>query len=257
MFKRLRILVLLVILATVAQEAWLARTRSASWRTSLQVAVYPINGDGSAAAANYIASLDADSFDSVEAFFDEEARRHGRDIYRPVEVALAPPLADQPPPPPENASRLQSVLWSLRMRFWAWRHDEVPGMKPQVRLFVRYYDPDDHARLPHSVGVRKGMLGLVNAYASRGMAGSNAVILSHELLHTLGATDKYDLASNQPLYPQGYAEPERQPRYPQNYAEIMGGRIPRSPDQADIPKGLGQTLIGEATAAEIGWRDPS
>jgi hypothetical protein len=85
------------------------------------------------------------------------------------------------------------------------------------------------------------------------MAGSNAVIIAHELLHTVGATDKYDFATNLPRFPDGYAEPERTPRYPQAFAEIMGGRIPVSEIRADIPVTLDQTLIGAATAAEIGW----
>ena len=142
------------------------------------------------------------------------------------------------------------------MRFWAWRHDAVAGMKPRVRLFVLFFDPATHDRLPHSVGVRQGMIGRINAFGTRDMSGSNAVIITHELLHTLGATDKYDFATNQPVYPEGYAEPDRSPRLPQVFAEIMGGRIPISERSAEIPESLGQTLIGEATAAEIGWAKP-
>jgi len=33
----------------------------------------------------------------------------------------------------------------------------------------------------------------------------------------------------------------------------MGGRIPISETQAEIPKSLKHTLIGEKTAREIGW----
>lgn len=253
MFKILRIVVLLLILATVAQEAWLARARSADWRLPLQVAIYPINGDGSAATASYIASLKPDSLERIERYFDEEADRHGRDLHRPVAVRIAPALMDAPPQPPRDGSRLANMAWSLQMRWWAWRHDDIPGMKPNVRMFVLYFDPATHSQLPNSVGLSRGMLGLVNAFASNGMAGSNAVIITHELLHTLGATDKYDFADNQPIYPEGYAQPDRQPRYPQDFAEIMGGRIPLSPSQAEIPRALGETLIGDATAAEIGW----
>ena len=110
-----------------------------------------------------------------------------------------------------------------------------------------------HASIPRRVGIDRGMIGLINAYASRAMAGSNAVIITHELLHTLGATDKYDPASGLPTFPQGYAEPERAPRHPQVFAEIMGGRIPLADHRADIPDSLDQTLIGDVTAGEIGW----
>ncbi len=253
MFRVLRIAVLLLILATVAQETWLSRSRATSWQDTLRVAIYPINGDGSAVAESYVRALRPDSFRSIDRFFDEEARRWAKGMLRPVSTTVAPPVKSIPPQPPDSGEVLDNILWSLRMRYWAWRHDEVPGMKPQVRLFVLFFDPERHPSLPHSVGIDRGMIGRVNAYATQAMAGSNAVIIAHELLHTLGATDKYDLATGLPVFPDGYAEPGRTPRHPQVFAEIMGGRIPVSSDLAEIPSSLDRALIGPATAAEIGW----
>jgi hypothetical protein len=88
------------------------------------------------------------------------------------------------------------------------------------------------------------------------MSGTNNVVILHEMLHTLGATDKYDRASNMPLFPDGYAEPERMPRLPQHFAEIMGGRIPIGTLRADQPDGLHQVVIGRQTAREINWIAP-
>jgi len=34
-------------------------------------------------------------------------------------------------------------------------------------------------------------------------------VIAHELLYTLNATDKYDLNTGLPIFPNGYAEPER------------------------------------------------
>lgn len=253
MFRALRIAILLLVLATVAQETWLSRSRATSWSDSLRVAIYPINGDGSPVAASYVKSLRPDSFASIERFFDEEARRWGKPMFRPVQIAVAAPIASRPPMPPDSGSAIDNILWSLSMRLWAWRNDTVSGMKPQARLFVLYFDPATHSSLPHSVGIDRGMIGLVNAYATNALAGPNAVIIAHELLHTLGATDKYDLATGLPSFPDGYAEPERQPRHPQPFAEIMGGRIPVSDEAAEIPPSLERTLIGAVTAGEIGW----
>ena len=87
----------------------------------------------------------------------------------------------------------------------------------------------------------------------RSQADANQVVISHELLHTLGATDKYDLSTNQPLYPQGYAEPYKLPRYPQEMAELMAGRIPVSASQAEQAESLRDVTIGELTAREINW----
>lgn len=254
MFRYLRIALLLLVLATVAQEAWLSRSRAVAWQDSLRVAIYPINGDGSPAAAAYVQGLTPSAFRSIEVFFDDEAKRHDLSVTRPVLITVAPPVAALPPQPPRNGSVIENIFWSLKMRWWVWRNDALPGAKPQVRLFVLFFDPASHDQLPHSVGVQRGLVGLINAFATNSMAGSNAVIIAHELLHTLGATDKYEPGSNLPSFPDGYAEPHRSPLHPQDFAEIMGGRIPVSESRADIPESLGLTVIGSATAREIGWR---
>lgn len=256
MFKIIRIAFLLLVLATVAQTAWLARSRATSWENTLYVGIYPIAADTSAVTRHYIDALRPDSFKAIDSFFDEEAKRHGINLWRPVSLAVAPPVADQPPLPPRNASALEAIVWSLHMRWWAWHHDAIGGPKPAVRLFVRFHDPALSPRVAHSSGLERGMLGVINAFASQEMAGSNNVIIAHELLHTLGATDKYDPATNLPHFPDGYAEPERMPRLPQEFAEIMGGRIPVSATEADIPLSLAQVLVGSATARETGWIKP-
>ena len=143
------------------------------------------------------------------------------------------------------------------MRYWAWRMERnQQGVTPDIKLFVVYFDPETHETLPHSVGVQKGLFGVVNAYATRSQRGSNQVVLAHELLHTLGATDKYNLSTGLPLYPIGFAEPDAEPRYPQRNAEIMGGRIPVSPSKAEMPNALTRTRVGRNTALEIRWVSP-
>ena len=54
-----------------------------------------------------------------------------------------------------------------------------------MRLFVVYFDPATSRTLAHSTGIQKGMLGIVNAFASADQEGSNAVVIAHELLHTV------------------------------------------------------------------------
>ena len=82
------------------------------------------------------------------------------------------------------------------------------------------------------------------------------MVIAHELLHTFGASDKYDLATLQPIYPAGYAEPALSPRLPQSKAEIMGGRTPVDELNAEIPASLADTVIGAETAQEIGLSRP-
>lgn len=253
MFKALRIIVLLLILATVAQQAWVARARVAEWQNTLYVGIYPVVADSTEATRGYVAALRPDSFAEIDAYFDAEAKRHGLPLRQPVATRVAPPLAEAPPPAPRNASAPEVIFWTLRMRWWAWRHDRIDGPKPAVRLFVLFHDPERSPRLAHSTGLERGMLGVINAFARQDMAGSNQMIVAHELLHTLGATDKYDPATNYPRFPEGFAAPDSDPRLPQEFAELMGGRIPVSATQADIPHSLSQTLVGQATAKEIGW----
>ena len=88
------------------------------------------------------------------------------------------------------------------------------------------------------------------------MTGSNAVVIAHELLHTVGASDKYDLATGAPLFPNGYADPQQQPLYPQAKTEIMAGRRPLSAGEAEMPRNLRHVIVGPATALEIHWSRP-
>lgn len=256
MFKAIRISLLLLLLVFVAGTTWLAQARSTDWNNSLWVKIYPVNGDDSPAARRYIERLDLRQFAGIETFFAREVERHGRDLARPVRIELGEPVDEQPPPLPDAYSLPAVMWWSVRMRWWAHRvASPQDSPAPDVRIFVRYHDPDRELRLENSVGLQKGMVGIVNGYASRRQDGSNNVIIAHEFLHTLGASDKYEAANGLPLFPQGFAEPQREPRYPQRYAEIMGGRIALSDDDAVIPTSLRYVLIGAETAAEIGLRD--
>jgi hypothetical protein len=254
-FRSVRITLLLLVLFFVAMNTWLTRLRSTDWNEPLWLVVYPVNGDGSAATKNYIDSLDRDSFGAIESFVAREAARYRVGIREPVTIRLAPQPDQRPPSPPSDGNTLSVMLWSLKLRYWAFANDTFEGPEPDVQMFVVYHDPKQHERLRHSLGIQKGLIGVVNAFGARHLAQTNNVVIAHELLHTLGATDKYDPTTNQPLYPVGYAEPSRTPLHPQIQAEIMGGRIPLSDRQAEMPDSLDQCLIGPETALEIRWAD--
>ena len=252
MFRTLRIAVLLVILATVAVGAWRSGARATEWKHTLHATVYPIAADDSPITRAGVARLTADDFTPVAEWLQDEVHRYGRSVLRPLAITVAPPVAALPPPFPADGGPVAVGLWSLRLRFWAWRHDAAPGPRPDVRLFVLYHDPARSGQLDHSVGLRKGQIGIVKAFASRDEAPRNAVVIAHELLHTLGASDKYDPHSLAPRFPEGYAEPKREPRHPQRLAEIMAGRLALADGRLAIPERLAQTRIGPLTATEIG-----
>ncbi|NOX70393.1 MAG: hypothetical protein GXP15_14480 [Gammaproteobacteria bacterium] len=255
MFKAIRIGILLFILFFVAVSTLLTQARSTDWDSSLWVKIYPINADGSEVSRGYIDKLEVKDFSGIEAFIDREIARYGRDLRRPVRIELGREITEQPPALGGEPSAWRVMLWSLKIRWWASSvTDEQDNPAPDVRIFVRYHSPSDAFRLENSVGLQKGMVGIVNAFASRGQKGSNNVVIAHEFLHTLGATDKYDPADGNPTFPEGYGEPDRSPRFPQRLAEIMGGRIAISALDAEIPKSLRYAVIGEQTAEEIRLR---
>ncbi len=253
MFKRIRILVLLLILGFVALNTYFDRVYSTDWNNSLRVTLFPINGDGSATSERYITSLNGTQFVTLESFFAQQGMRYGLRLDEPVRFTLGPQIRELPPMLTPGTGVLGTMWWSLRTRYWAWRVADAEGPAPDVELFVLYYDPQTSPRLPHSIGIQKGLFGIVHAFADRAMAGSNDVVIAHELLHALGASDKYALDTNQPLHPLGMAEPDREPLYPQTHAELMGGRVPLTHSDSRIPVSLREVVIGPATAREIAW----
>jgi hypothetical protein len=252
MFKAIRITVLLMILFFVSVSTWLTQARSTDWNNSLWVKIYPVNGDGSDVSARYIDGLTTKTFAPIESFVAREIGKYGHSLERPVRMELGREIREQPPNFGDSPGTLGIMLWSLKLRWWA---SSVAGPQddpdPDVRIFVRYHAPEEHFVLENSVGMQKGMVGIVNAYAGKRRAGTNNVVIAHEFLHTLGATDKYDPANGMPDFPLGFAEPDRKPRFPQRFAEIMGGRIALTPTDAMVPRNLDYVTIGAKTAAEI------
>jgi hypothetical protein len=249
----LRIAVLLWVLLAVALSTFLDRYRSTRWQQPLYVSIYPIAADASPVTARYLANLDAARFDSIDLFFAREAVRYHLHTAEPVKIRLRPELRDRPPHPASAAGGFATALWSLRLRYWAWRVSGHAGEPEDIRMFVLYHDPALTSTVPHSAALTKGLIGVVNAFAAPEMDGENNVIIAHELLHTLGATDKYNAASDAPLFPHGYGDPQQVPLYPQRFAELMAGRRMLSADRWQQAQSLDEVVIGPATALEIRW----
>ncbi len=252
-FRNLRILALLLILFFVAMEQLLTQVRSTSWEHPLWVVVYPINASGSQQVDDYIHTLSDASFADVEQFLVDEVARYELPIADPVDVRIGPVVKALPPLPPDTGRMLDIMVWSLKMRYWSYMEDSYDGPKPSIQIFVLYHDPEPNKTLQHSAALQKGMVSVVHAFATEERQGKNNVVIAHEMLHTLGATDKYTFEDSRPIYPYGYAEPNKVPLYPQQLAEIMGGRIPLSETDWEMPDNLQRTLVGPQTAKEIGW----
>ena len=212
-FKNFRILVLLIILATVALYVKDQKLVTQGWYKTLDIVVYPINPTNSPVVQRYI----------------------------------------DPAPPESQSNVLGIILWSLKLRLWMWQNapDEIND-KHLIRMFVLYHDPSTMPRLKHSVGLQKGLVGIVNAYGVKSQSVQNNIVITHEFFHTVGASDKYD-KFGRPVVPDGLGNPYQSPRYPQKLTEIMAGRRALSQSEAKMPNSFKKIVVGEKTAAEIGW----
>lgn len=254
MFRIVRLIILISILFFVSLAAYQLSTNLKNWNNSKWVVIYPINADGNEITAKYINRLDDGDFANIADFLNKQAEKFGLNHSSLFRVKLGPTITQMPPDAPQQGNWLNNVWWSLKLRYWASEFNENDNGPPaDVKVFVEYYDPNQHSRLAHSVGMSKLSLAVVKAFATRKMRKTNNVIIAHELLHVFGAIDKYDLATNLPLFPDGYANPKQTPLFPQKKAELMGGRIPLSKDNAEIPPGFKFVIVGKKTAQEIGW----
>lgn len=254
LLRILRIAVLLTVLIVVAGNHWLGKARLADWDRPLWITVYPIIADDNGNTRQFVTRIGPQRFGDIGAFLARQSERYGRHLADPLHVQLAAVSEQLPPAPPAGANRAAIAWWSLRMRWWAWLQDFGDGLpEGDIQIFILYRSGQDMPVLDRSLGIREGRYAVVNAFAESRQETRNRVVLAHELLHVLGATDKYDPYSGQPLVPQGLADPGQQPLYPQSKAEIMGGRIALSGSDARMPSSLRQCVIGFDTAREIGW----
>jgi hypothetical protein len=249
----LRILILLLVLLVVAMKTWQDRYLSTRWHDTLYVAIYPIAADDSPVTRTYLAALDVERFKPIDRFFAREAERYHLDTNEPFRTRLRAELQDRPPQRAPDAGLLATALWSLRLRYWAWRVSGHAHDPEDIRMFVLYHDPTLTPTVPHSLGLVKGLIGVVYAFAAPEMNGENNVVIAHELLHTVGATDKYNFGDDAPHFPEGYGDPAQKPLFPQLTAELMAGRRVLAPDKWQQAASLDEVVVGPVTALEIRW----
>jgi hypothetical protein len=254
MFKILRILVLLLILASVWGTYRTQQTIVKDWSGVITIKVIPVYADNSLNTRSFVKSLRPKDFEEVRRYLNETAKLYTRDLSNVINLELEAPIASVPPSLPRaDSGRIAYISWSLRLRWWAWKNQLDDHENYHVRLFMLYQSPAANVKLAHSTGLRKGLIGLINARAFRSNKRFHNVVLTHELLHIFGATDKYDTATGEPFYPQGYVTPNAKPLWPQKYAEIMGRAKALSQTEYEVAERLSHTRVAELTAKEIGW----
>lgn len=253
MWRAIRTTFLVLVLVVVAGQALIDRFSTTRWQRTVYIGAFPVSADASPVTADYLARLDQGRIDAVADFVKAEASRYGVGIDEPIHLQLYPALASAPPALDPGASVLTRIVWSLRLRYYRYRMLSGVSPRPQIAMFLLYHDPTVLSRLPHSAGLQRGLTAVVHVFASPSQEAQNCIVMAHELLHTFGATDKYDLVTGLPKYPDGFANPQLSPLYPQQLAEIMAVKRPLSAAAARMPDGLEDERVGPATAREIGW----
>ena len=253
-FRNLRVLILLLVLATVAIYVKDQKLVTQGWYKTLDIVIYPINPSNSPIVQRYIDSLSDTSFSSIDKFIMRESGKYNIVTSTPTNTRLGKTLKITPPsPPPPGSGPLDAMLWSLKLRWWIWQNaPQEADDKYLVRMFVKYHDPASMGQLLHSVGLQKGLVGIVNAYGVKSQAKQNKIVIAHEFLHTVGASDKYDSLGN-PITPDGLGDPQQSPLYPQRKTEIMAGRRAISASHSEMPNSFRKIVVGRKTAEEIGW----
>ncbi len=246
-FRTVRISVLFVIFALVALSTYAQRHAIRSWRRPVSVVIVPLAYDQDAETIAYAKSVPETTYAPVVAFLQAEAERYGVTTAPIITVEIDRTVSERPPLPPDEPSVVDAIIFSLRLRWYAMGLDT----EADIRLFVLYHTPSDGKSVPHSIGLERGHVGIVHAFAGADLEPHNAVVLTHELLHTAGATDKYDEGGD-PIFPEGYADPSARV---QVRAELMAISVP-TPRGPRLAQDLGECSVGAVTAAEIGWVAP-
>ncbi len=252
-FTNIRVTLLLMALLCFGFVSLTQLVYTRSWNQTLQVTVFPMNADGHLTTADYINTLSTDTFSTIDSWAAREARRHDVDLQKPFKVTLGEQIWNLPPQWPENANPVSVLFWGLRFRWWAYRNTpDDNGDITRIRMFVLYHSGADDKPLSHSLGMQKGLMGLVNAYAINQQTSQNNVVIAHEMLHTVGAIDKYTEFGT-PMYPVGFANPTKYPLFPQRYAEIMAGQVPTDNGSSYMAESLRSVQVNQFTANEINW----
>jgi hypothetical protein len=257
-FFRGRVVVWSVMLAAVVIWAAIdvtARWSRKQWRRPLTVALVIV-------ARGPVAQPELDALVAgvprLSARLQSEFERYrGTRGSAPVSLQVLGPVRDQHAPPAlrgrdlwerwQDSRRLSMYLQPLDIA----AHVRASAYDSRVYLVAA---PAQGAQSPAVEGIAEagGRVGLVQVELGPDMVDFALTVVAHELLHTVGATDKYDLRG-QPVFPDGFAAPEQVPPYPQAFFEVMARGRPLDPQHSAAPDNLDHLRVGEQTAREVGW----
>jgi hypothetical protein len=196
---------------------------------------------------------------SLEKWFENESKRVYKSNIKPFRFQLLGPVFSEELPP--SLPTEQDSFWTRYKQttaFINYFNNKLTqtGKSPSdfdIKLYVYIYPSDKGLgyEKQHSVGTTRGRFGVVFLPIGKQSGERTTCLIAHEILHTVGASDKYD-DNHLTIFPDGYFAPEK--RYPQQFAEIMALAIPLENGKEKDVENLDVSRIGEKTANEIGWK---
>jgi hypothetical protein len=246
-------LVLLGVLGYAARDH-ARRSARRDWQRPLYVALVLLQqGELDPAAL----TLFQERVEALEQALEAEFERYGGS-FRPIRFQQFGPVREpsEAPAATDDASLWQSLQLSLQLGAFARGCDRAAGLSRDAfdgKIYVRLAAPRSQRRaLVEGLGEAGGRIALTRLELSEDSADFGLFVVAHELLHLLGAGDRYD-ADGLAEVPDGLGEPDREPLYPQSSVEVMArGRV-IEPGVEQPPSQLAELRVGRRTAAEIGW----
>ncbi len=248
-FRNARVVALVVLMLGVI--AWglgrqLRNDRRTRWERPLTVSIVLVS---QAPAGDAAVSKWNDAGERLTEWFEREwKRRRPLGMPAPVQFVLeqAVTVAVLPEAPKDTRSAvefgraLDAIDASAHVR-----HNDAT-------VYVVLSSAASQAQRVEGIGEAGGRRGLVYAEANAADLTLETVALAHELLHCLGATDKYD-ADGHAVVPAGLVAPQQVPLYPQPAGEVMAGEVATSESGGRAIRTLLEAQIGPATARELHW----
>ncbi len=187
----------------------------------------------------------------------ESEMRRWRTGPPPFTFRVLGPLRGVPrAPEPQGDGPVDLAKQALAVGAWLRDVDPRAGVDPALfdsRIYVRVKRPGaSGTAFVEGRSEENGRIGFVDVDLDASTADLALCVVAHELMHTLGATDRYD-ATGRTLIPDGLGEPDRSPLYPQRYFEVMARNRVLAPGNEEAPDTVEQIVVGRTTAREIGW----
>jgi hypothetical protein len=193
----------------------------------------------------------------VQEWYNAERIRYGGSSDSYLEFSILPPTM-MTTPLPMLSSDADSILMNM---FSAWKYlrffnrlakEQINSEDYGVRIFIIYLGGEGDIA-SHSSGSEKGRLAIAHINSQEQNPAYALTTIAHELGHTLGALDSYDLQTFDAVHPAGFVEPFSSPLFPQRFAEVMAVDIPVSRTQEAEVTSLSQLRVGYQTAAQMQW----